>query len=96
MRIHNYGNDYAYQQEQKSRENREAQVKEEKPAVPVPEPKEEVKDAENRILTEGQGEVAENGAQEAGNCGDTGERREAGEEKPAEEKEETGKKKKKQ
>lgn len=57
MKIHRYGNDYAYQQKQKSQEIKRAQVKEEKPAVPVQEtPKEETEDAGNRICEEGRQE----------------------------------------
>lgn len=56
MKIHRYGNDYAYQQKQKSQEIKKAQVKEEKPAVPVQETPKEAEDAGNRICEEGRQE----------------------------------------
>ena len=56
MRIHNYGNDYAYQQKQKSREAEEkAHIVNE----PVQEPKKSMEDAGNQDLAEVQGIVHE-------------------------------------
>lgn len=56
MRIHNYGNDYAYQQKQKSKENAEnAHVVKE----PVQEPEKPMEDAGNQNITEVQEPVCE-------------------------------------
>ena len=46
MKIHNYGNDYAYQQKQKSRE---AEVKAQVIEEQVQEPKEVIEDAGNQV-----------------------------------------------
>lgn len=55
MKIHNYGNDYAYQQKQKSKEMAQA-----KNNAPVIEPeKEEVKNAGNQVHEGGKEEVAQ-------------------------------------
>ena len=101
MKIHNYGNDYAYQQKQKSRETEvKAQVVEEQ----VQEPKEVIEDAGNQVAEivhedvreecEGTNEVHEEaGGQEESEAAETIESAE--EEKPAEQTIEICKKKKK-
>lgn len=57
MKVHNYGNDYAYQMKQKSRE-KEAEAK----AEEVKETEKEVEDADHQIQPGGEGNLE--GAQE--------------------------------
>ena len=104
MRIHNYGNDYAYQQKQKSRETEvKAQVVEEQ----VQEPKKVIEDAGNQVAEivhedvreeceETKQVFKETEIQEESTSAETAETNEpAEEEKPAEQIIESWKKKKK-
>jgi len=97
MKIHNYGNDYAYQQKQKSKESKKAQIKnEEVKKVQVEEPKnEEVKNAGNQIQDGRERKVEELGAQGIGGMEKMDETETGMEEKSGEESAGTNTKKKK-